>query len=133
MAEDRNGSVDYTQSSVSGGTAGDLSNYYTKAQTVSLVSQAVVNSQKKDELLNGYKAAQDTYYVSPTKVDGKLVEIGIWTDSGKSTKLYTKTLTWSGDLLLGVDLVDNTTGYTLSKAYAYQDGEWESTQASYGG
>ena len=132
MVDDRNGYVDYTQGT-SGAVSGDLSNYYTKAQTVSLVNQSIVNSQKRDELINNYKAAQDTYYVEPTKVGDKLVEIGIWTDSGKSTKLYTKTMTWSGDLLLGVDLVNNTTGYTLSKAYTYQNGEWKSTQVSYGG
>lgn len=132
MVNDRNSYVDYTQGT-GGETTGDLSNYYTKAQTVALVNQSVVNGQKRDELLNNYKAAQDTYYVEPAVVGGKIVEIGIWTDSGKSTKLYTKTLTWSGDLLLGVDLVDNTTGYTLSKGYTYQDGAWKSTQVSYGG
>ena len=132
MVDDRNGYVDYTQGT-SGAVSGDLSNYYTKAQTVRLVNQSIVNSQKRDELINNYKAAHDTYYVEPTKVGDKLVEVGIWTDSDKSTKLYTKTMTWSGDLLLGVDLVDNTTGYTLSKEYTYQNGEWKSTQVSYGG
>lgn len=71
--------------------------------------------------------------MQPIKSGDKIIEVGIWTDSGKSTKLFTKTLTWSGDLLLGVDLVDNTTGYTLSKRYTYQNGEWASTQVSYGG
>ena len=132
MVNDRNSYVDYTQGT-SGGTTGDLSNYYTKAQTVSLVNQSVTNAQKRDELISNYKAAQDTYYVQPTKVSDKIVEVGVWTNSGKSTKLFTKTLTWSGDLLLGVDLVDNTTGYTLSKGYTYQNGEWVSTQVSYGG
>ena len=132
MVNDRNSYVDYTQGT-SGGTTGDLSNYYTKAQTVSLVNQSTANAQKRDELISNYKAAQDTYYVQPIKVGDKIVEVGVWTDSGKSTKLFTKTLTWSGDLLLGVDLVDNTTGYTLSKGYTYQSGEWVSTQVSYGG
>ena len=132
MVNDRNSYVDYTQGT-SGGTTGDLSNYYTKAQTVSLVNQSVTNAQKRDELISNYKAAQDTYYVQPIKVGDKIVEVGVWTDSGKSTKLFTKTLTWNGDLLLGVDLVDNTTGYTLSKGYTYQSGEWASTQVSYGG
>ena len=132
MVNDRNSYVDYTQGT-SGGTTGDLSNYYTKAQTVSLVNQSTANAQKRDELISNYKAAQDTYYVQPIKVGDKIIEVGVWTDSGKSTKLFTKTLTWSGDLLLGVDLVDNTTGYTLSKGYTYQSGEWVSTQVSYGG
>ena len=132
MVNDRNSYVDYTQGT-SGGTTGDLSNYYTKAQTVSLVNQSTTNAQKRDELISNYKAAQDTYYVQPIKVGDKIIEVGVWTDSGKSTKLFTKTLTWSGDLLLGVDLVDNTTGYTLSKGYTYQSGEWASTQVSYGG
>ena len=132
MVNDRNSYVDYTQGT-SGGTTGDLSNYYTKAQTVSLVNQSVTNAQKRDELISNYKAAQDTYYVQPIKVGDKIVEVGVWTDSGKSAKLFTKTLTWSGDLLLVVDLVDNTTGYTLSKGYTYQNGEWASTQVSYGG
>ena len=132
MVNDRNSYVDYTQGT-SGETTGDLSNYYTKAQTIALVNQSVTNAQKRDELLNNYKAAQDTYYVEQTTADGRIVEVGIWTSSGKSSKLFTKTLTWSGDLLLGVDLVDNTTGYTLSKGYTYQDGEWASTQVSYGG
>ena len=132
MVNDRNSYVDYTQGT-SGETTGDLSNYYTKAQTVSLVNQSTANAQKRDELISNYKAAQDTYYVQPIKVGDKIVEVGVWTDSGKSTKLFTKTLTWSGDLLLGVDLVDNTTGYTLSKGYTYQNGEWASTQVSYGG
>lgn len=132
MVNDRNSYVDYTQGT-GVETIGDLSNYYTKAQTVSLVNQSVTNAQKRDELISNYKAAQDTYYVQPIKFGDKIIEVGIWTDSGKSTKLFTKTLTWSGDLLLGVDLVDNTTGYTLSKRYTYQNGEWASTQVSYGG
>ena len=132
MVNDRNSYVDYTQGT-GRETTGDLSNYYTKAQTVSLVNQSTANAQKRDELISNYKAAQDTYYVQPIKVGGKIVEVGVWTNSGKSTKLFTKTLTWSGDLLLGVDLVDNTTGYTLSKGYTYQSGEWVSTQVSYGG
>ena len=132
MVNDRNSYVDYTQGT-SGETTGDLSNYYTKAQIVSLVNQSVTNAQKRDELISNYKAAQDTYYVQPIKVGDKIVEVGVWTNSGKSTKLFTKTLTWSGDLLLGVDLVDNTTGYTLSKGYTYHNGEWVSTQVSYGG
>ena len=132
MVNDRNSYVDYTQGT-SGGTTGDLSNYYTKAQTVSLVNQSTANAQKRDELISNYKTAQDTYYVQPVKSGDKIIEVGVWTDSGKSTKLFTKTLTWSGDLLLGIDLVDNTTGYTLSKRYTYQSGEWVSTQVSYGG
>ena len=35
--------------------------------------------------------------------------------------------------VVAADLVNNTTGYTLSKAYTYQNGEWKSTQVSYGG
>ena len=132
MVNDRNSYVDYTQGT-SGETTGDLSNYYTKAQTVALVNQSTANAQKRDELISNYKAAQATYYVQPIKAGDKIIEVGVWTDSGKSTKLFTKTLTWSGDLLLGVDLVDNTTGYTLSKGYTYQNGEWASTQVSYGG
>lgn len=130
MAEDRNSYVDYTQGS-SGGTTGDLSNYYTKAQTVGLVNTTVTNSQKRDELLLGYKAAHATGCVEPTRVGDKITEIGIWTDSGKGTKLYTKTFTYSGDFLVGVAILDEVNGQALVKGLTYLDGKWIRTQINY--
>lgn len=130
MAEDRNSYVDYTQVN-SGGTTGDLSNYYTKAQTVGLVNTSITTSQKRDELLLGYKAAHATGCVEPTRVGDKITEIGIWTDSGKGTKLYTKTFTYNGSELTGIDILDEVNGQSLSKRLIYQDGKWIRTQINY--
>lgn len=132
MATDRDGFVDYTQGDTSGGTTGDLSNYYTKAQTSSLVALSVASGNKRDELSLGYKAAYATSYVEPTIVGGKITEIGIWTNSGKGTKLYTKTFTYTGDLLVGISLVDELNGQHEDKGFTYLDGAWKSTNISYG-
>lgn len=132
MAQDRDGFVDYTQGSTDGGTTGDLSNYYTKSQTTSLVTASVASGNRRDELQAGYKAAYATSYVEPTIVGGKITEIGIWTNSGKGTKLYTKSLEYSGDLLIGVVMTDEISGQSESKALTYLDGVWKSTNISYG-
>ena len=52
--------------------------------------------------------------------------------SGKGTKLYTKTFTYTGDLLVGISLVDELNGQHEDKGFTYLDGVWKSTNISYG-
>lgn len=133
MAEDRNGFVDYTQDSTVGGGSTDLSNYYNKAQTTQLVSDAVAVGNRHAELLLGYKTAYVTRYVEPTTVDGVITTITIWSSSSKAVKLYTKAFEYVDGTLVGVTTADELSGRYENKTFVYVDDEWKSTSTNYGG
>ena len=80
--------IDYTEGTQS---SGDLSNYYTKSQTLSLVTEADKLNIAKIELSLGFKQAFNTAHKEFIKSGKQLVAINIYNDSGKSTKLFSKT------------------------------------------
>ena len=123
--------VDYTQSS--GSTSGDLSNYYTKSQTSTLVNTVVNENNERIELESSFKKAYSTSYVESTRVSGKITEIGIWNNSSKSIKLFTKTFTYTGSLLTSLFVKDEINNNYISKEFTYVDGAWFSTSIMYGG
>jgi len=123
--------VDYTQTS--GSASGDLGNYYTKSQTNSLVSTIVNENNERIELELSFKKAYSNSYVESTRVLGKITEIGIWNNSSKSIKLFTKTFTYTGSLLTGLLVRDEINNNYISKEFTYVDGTWFSTNIIYGG
>jgi len=125
------GFVDYSQSS--GAVSGDLSNYYTKSQTNTLINTSVSQSDERTEIEDGFKNAFSSSYHERVKTDGRITQINIWADSGKLTKLFTKDLTWVNGLLMGVTVTDEQNGNYLNKGFTYLDGEWFATNKTFGG
>ena len=124
------GFIDYTSSV--GGEVGDLSNYYTKGQVTTLVNNSINNALQKDELELTYKKAYDTGYKEFIKEGGKLTRIDVYTNSGKSTKLFTKVFSYAPYGLATITTTDEITGYEMSVSFSYQDGSIVSSNKTYG-
>jgi ribonuclease HII len=122
--------IDYTESS-SGSSNGDLSNYYTKSQTSSLIDSKLLNNNSRTELEDSFKYAYSTYYKEGVETNGIITQINIWVDSGKSTKLFTKNFTRINGLVTKIELIDETNGNKLIKGFTYLDKRWVSTSCSF--
>lgn len=68
-----------------------------------------------------FKAAYSSYYHEISYTSGNVSSIDIWEDSGKSTKLFTKALTYDGTSgnLTQIVVTDNVNSSTLTKAFTY--------------
>lgn len=121
--------IDYTQSE-SGG-AGDLSNYYTKLQTSNLVNNSIDTNNERTEIEDSFKHAYSTYYKEGVKVNNLITQINIWENSSKAVKLFTKNFTRTGNLVTGIELIDEVNGNRLVKGFTYLNNEWVSTNASF--
>lgn len=121
--------IDYTQSEASGTI--DLSNYYTKLQTSSLVDSSIDTNNERTELEDAFKYAYSTYYKEGIKVNNLITQINIWENSSKVVKLFTKNFTRTGNLVTGIELIDEVSGNKLVKGFTYLDNEWVSTNASF--
>ena len=81
-----------------------------------------------------FKAAYSSYYHEITYTSGNVSSIDIWEDSGKSTKLFTKALTYDGTSgnLTQIVVTDNVNSSTLTKAFTYDiDGNLETITRTY--
>jgi len=81
-----------------------------------------------------FKAAYSSYYHEISYTSGNVSSIDIWEDSGKSTKLFTKALTYDGTSgnLTQIVVTDNVNSSTLTKAFTYDvDGNLESITKDY--
>ena len=80
-----------------------------------------------------YKSRLSTYYheISYT-VDGDVDTIDIWLNNTKTTKLFTKSFTYTGGDLTQILITDVVTGATLTKALVYDvDGNLEKITRTY--
>jgi len=66
-----------------------------------------------------YNIAKESAYKEFTFASGKLTGIDIWETSSKTTKLFTKTLSFTGDVLNTVTTVDELNSKTLTKTFTY--------------
>lgn len=123
--------IDYTEGTQS---SGDLSNYYTKSQTLSLVTEADKLNIAKIELSLGFKQAFNTAHKEFIKSGRRLVAINIYSDSGKSTKLFSKTFSYlpSGKLE-SVTILDEITGRYMTTSLSWLDLDLAILNKAYGG
>jgi len=121
--------IDYTQSEA--GVPADLSNYYTKSQTGTLIDNSIDTNNERTELEDAFKYAYSTYYKEGVKVNNLITQINIWENSGKAVKLFTKNFTRIGSLVTSIELIDEVNGNKLVKGFTYLDSEWVSTNVSF--
>ena len=131
MAEDRLNYVDYTSSSVS--TDGDLSNYYTKGQTNTLISQSSAVALSKSQLELCFNQAYNTAYHEPVEVNGLITQINIYDTEAKGILLFSKIFNRTGGSLSSIVITDEINGTSLTKTFTFVDGKWKSTYKTYGG
>ena len=73
------------------------------------------------EIDSDFKAAYSNYYHEITYNSGNVSSIDIWENSGKTTKLFTKALTYDGTTgnLTQIVVTDEVNSSTLTKAFTY--------------
>ena len=131
MAEDRLNYVDYTSSSVS--TDGDLSNYYTKGQTNTLISQSSAVTLSKSQLELCFNQAYNTAYHEPIEVNGLITQINIYDTEAKGILLFSKMFNRANGVLSSIVITDEINSTSLTKVFTFVDGKWKSTSKTYGG
>ena len=128
---DRMNYVDYTSSS--GSSSGDLSNYYTKGQTNTLISQNSAVTLSKSQLELCFNQAYNSAYHEPVETNGVITQINIYDTPAKGTLLFSKIFNRVGGVLSSIVITDETNGTSLTKTFTFVDGKWKSTYKTYGG
>ena len=123
--------VDYTSSS--GSSSGDLSNYYTKGQTNTLISNNSSITLSKSQLELCFNQAYNTAYHEPIEVNGLITQINIYDTPAKGTLLFSKIFNRVDGVLSSIVITDETNGTSLTKTFTFIDGKWKSTSKTYGG
>jgi len=66
-----------------------------------------------------FNSAYDDHYTELSYTGDLVSSVDIWEDSGKTTKLFTRTLSYSGVNVISVVTVDEIASNTLTKTLAY--------------
>lgn len=128
---DRMNYVDYTSSS--GSSSGDLSNYYTKGQTNTLISNSSSVTLSKSQLELCFNQAYNSAYHEPVETNGIITQINIYDTPAKGTLLFSKIFNRVGGVLSSIVITDETNGTSLTKTFTFSNGKWMSTSKTYGG
>ena len=123
--------IDYTNPVLS--TTGDLSNYYTKVQTNTLISNSSAVTLSKNQLELCFNQAYNTAYHEPIEVNGLITQINIYDTQAKGTLLFSKIFNRANGVLSSIIITDEINGTSLTKVYTFVNGKWTSTSKTYGG
>ena len=123
--------IDYTNPTSS--TTGDLSNYYTKGQTNTLISQNSAVTLSKSQLELCFNQAYNTAYHEPVETNGIITQINIYDTPAKGTLLFSKIFNRVGGVLSSIVITDEINGTSLTKTFTFSNGKWMSTSKTYGG
>ena len=123
--------IDYTNPVSS--TTSDLSNYYTKGQTSTLISQSSSVTLSKSQLELCFNQAYNTAYHEPVEVNGLITQINIYDTPAKGTLLFSKMFNRANGVLSSIVITDEINGTSLTKVYTFVNGKWTSTSKTYGG
>ena len=128
---DRINYVDYTSSS--GSSSGDLSNYYTKGQTNTLISNNSSVTLSKSQLELCFNQAYNSAYHEPVETNGIITQINIYDTPAKGILLFSKIFNRVGGVLSSIVITNEINGTSLTKTFTFVDGKWKSTSKTYGG
>ena len=123
--------IDYTNPVSS--TTSDLSNYYTKGQTSTLISQSSSVTLSKSQLELCFNQAYNTAYHEPVEVNGLITQINIYDTPAKGTLLFSKIFNRANGVLSSIVITDEINGTSLTKVFTFVNGKWTSTSKTYGG
>ena len=129
--EDRMNYVDYTSSS--GSSSGDLSNYYNKGQTNTLISNSSAVTLSKSQLELCFNQAYNTAYHEPVETNGLMTQINIYDTPAKGTLLFSKIFNRVDGVLSSIVITDEINNTSLTKTFTFVDGKWTSTSKTNGG
>ena len=123
--------IDYTNPTSS--TSGDLSNYYTKRQTNTLIGNSSAVTLSKSQLELCFNQAYNTAYHEPVEVSGLITQISIYDTPAKGILLFSKIFNRANGVLSSIVITDEINGTSLTKVYTFVNGKWTSTSKTYGG
>ena len=123
--------IDYTNPTSS--TTSDLSNYYTKGQTNTLIGNSSAVTLSKSQLELCFNQAYNTAYHEPIEVNGLITQINIYDTPAKGTLLFSKIFNRANGVLSSIVITDEINGTSLTKVYTFVNGKWTSTSKTYGG
>ena len=123
--------IDYTNPVSS--TTSDLSNYYTKGQTNTLIGNSSAVTLSKSQLELCFNQAYNTAYHEPIEVNGLITQINIYDTPAKGTLLFSKIFNRANGVLSSIVITDEINGTSLTKVYTFVNGKWTSTSKTYGG
>ena len=123
--------IDYTNTTSS--ASGDLSNYYTKGQTNTLIGNSSAVTLSKSQLELCFNQAYNTAYHEPIEVNGLITQINIYDTPAKGTLLFSKMFNRANGVLSSIVITDEINGTSLTKVYTFVNGKWTSTSKTYGG
>ena len=123
--------VDYSSSS--GSSSGDLSNYYTKGQTNTLISNSSSITLSKSQLELCFNQAYNTAYHEPVETNGIITQINIYDTPAKGILLFSKIFNRVGGVLSSIVITNEINGTSLTKTFTFSNGKWMSTSKTYGG
>ena len=123
--------IDYTNPVSS--TTSDLSNYYTKGQTSTLISQSSSVTLSKSQLELCFNQAYNTAYHEPIEVNGLITQINIYDTPAKGILLFSKIFNRVGGVLSSIVITDEINDTSLTKTFTFVNGKWTSTSKTYGG
>lgn len=126
-----NNFIDYT--TTQSGTSGDLSNYYTKSQTNTLVSTNSSITLSKTQLELCFNQAYNTAYHEPIETNGIITQINIYDTPAKGMLLFSKILNRVNGIISSIVITDEINNTSLTKTFTFVNGKWTSTVKTYGG
>ena len=83
------------------------------------------------EIESMFKVAETTAYKELTYNEGNITNVDIYTNSGKTTKLFSKIIGYNNGNITSVSITDEVNGGTLDKTIAYVDGNISSISSKY--
>ncbi len=90
------------------------------------------NFKRRTEIETMFKTANSTAYKELTYNDGDITSVDIYTDSGKTVKLFTKIIGYNVDNNIDtIDITDEVNSDSISKTLAYTDGDLISVTSTY--
>jgi len=88
----------------------------------SLNSGGTPPDYSKTQFLLAYQQAYDTMYTEMVYTSGDLTQINIWEDNSKTTKLFTRDISYTTGNVTQVLTTDELTSETLTKSITYTIG-----------
>ena len=124
--------VDYTGGS-SASPSVDLSNYYTKGQVNTLISNNSSVTLSKSQLELCFNQAYNSAYHEPVETNGIITQINIYDTPAKGILLFSKIFNRVDGVLSSIVITNEINGTSLTKTFTFSNGKWMSTSKTYGG
>lgn len=92
---------------------------------------AAGSTSPRVEIESMFKEAESSLYKELIYTNGSITNVDIYTNSNKTTKLFSKVITYVNGNISEISILDNVNGGTLTKVLSYSDGNLANIEVSY--